>query len=387
MTNKSTDRLDSFLGYFVEAPRALFYLVENLKHAKVKIEKFDDVSVYDYDNNVLYLEQIKYKDEFKVTNYTKDLWKTLNIWVNQVKRNPELYSNANFCIYSVMGYQLDGFANSIFNKIVDEKTFHKEWENIRKMFNSSSPELIKIFDDLNKNIDYLKFVCIRAKISQPKHSFKEDFEALVKERYKKIQVDNFNELVECLFGWFTNRIMEEDIKLTNELSFTQKDLEEVIFCFKRELRYKLKDYGELNKKDIQSLEDSQMVKQIKLITNNRSLIENVPKDYLIWELLYKFCTKKGIMNESQKRAYLQDLHDKWVLEKDLLDTTKEEKKQGLELYNKCTNANLNFNIIKLSGPERVVLKGILNELANLDFNHELSIGWHPRYEELLGAKN
>ena len=385
MSNSSNDRYDSFLGYFVEAPRALYCLVSDASIAKVKIENLDDISIYDYSDNVLCLEQIKYKEKFNLTNNSTDLWNTIAIWVRNVINNQNAYNNSEFRIFSVMGFVVGDFANAIFNKIIDDNSFEQEWQIIQKNFKTDSKKLQATFNFLNDNQEILKFVCIRATVKTVDKSFMEDFKKVILNRFPALEeeIDNF---VKNVLGWFTEKVLDENKKLKVGTVLLQDDfINGPLFNFNRKLRYKLKEYGELDNNEVLSLQNSQMIKQMELITNNETLIQNVPKDYLIWILLCRFCNQKGIMNEDQKRSFLQDAHDDWLLKKELIDTTLEEQRQGLTLYNDCINSNFNFNIVKLSGPERTILKGILNELANININEDLSIGWHPRYREILGG--
>ena len=381
----NNDKHDSFLGYFVEAPRALYCLVSDTSIAKVKIENLDDISLYDYSDNVICLEQIKYKDKFNIANNSYDLWNTLAIWVKNVKDNPSAYNNSEFRIFSMLGFEVGNFANAIFNKISDNNSFEQEWAMIQKNFKTNSEKLQTTFDFLKDNREILKFVCQSATIKTVEKSFTEDLKKVILNRFPNLkeEIDNF---VKSILGWFTEKVLDENKKLKVGTVILQDDfINEALFNFNRELRYKLKEYGELDNNEVLSLQNSQMIRQMELITNNETLIQNVPRDYLIWILLCRFCNQKGIMNEDQKRSFLQDVHDDWLLKRELIDTTLEEQKQGLTLYNNCINSNFDFNIVKLSGPERTILKGILNELANINVMEDLSIGWHPKYKEILGG--
>ena len=244
MSNYSTDRYDSFLGYFVEAPRALYCLVSDISVAKVKIEKYDDISIFDYSGNVLCLEQIKYKEKYNITNYSLDLWKTLLIWVKSVIKKPNLYNNSEFRIFSVLGFEMGSFANAIFTRIVDEKSFEEEWGIIRKNFKTESPELQKIFEFLDDNKDVLMFVCIKANIKTFEKSFTEDFKNVILKRFPQIEVD-IDSFTKNAFGWFIEKILDENNQLKVGTIIEQDEfINGPLFNFNREIRYKLKEYGE-----------------------------------------------------------------------------------------------------------------------------------------------
>lgn len=75
MSNSSlnNERPDSFLGYYVEAPRALYHIVSDDSIGKVRIENLDDISIFDYNGRIQKLEQVKYKSPYNLTDYSKDL--------------------------------------------------------------------------------------------------------------------------------------------------------------------------------------------------------------------------------------------------------------------------------------------------------------------------
>ena len=56
----NNERPDSFLGYYVEAPRALYHIVSDDSIGKVRIENLDDISIFDYNGRIQKLEQVKY---------------------------------------------------------------------------------------------------------------------------------------------------------------------------------------------------------------------------------------------------------------------------------------------------------------------------------------
>lgn len=237
MSNSSTDRYDTFLGYFFEAPRALFCLVSDASISKVRIENLDDISLFDYSDNVICLEQIKYKDKYNITNNSYDLWNTLAIWVENVKRKPNTYRNSKFRIFSVLGFEIGDFASAIFQKIVDEKSFQKEWQIIQKNFKTASKNLQSIFDFLNNNQEILQFVCIRASIQSVEKSFTEDFRKIILNRFPQLEND-IDDFTKNLMGWFIKKILDENKKIKKGTILTQDEfLNEPFFNFKRELRY------------------------------------------------------------------------------------------------------------------------------------------------------
>ena len=104
MSNSSfkNERLDSFLGYYVEAPRALYHIVSDDSIGKVRIENLDDISIFDYEGRIKKLEQVKYKSPCNLTDYSKDLWNTLYNWLCIIENTNKdnICSNIKFVIYS-----------------------------------------------------------------------------------------------------------------------------------------------------------------------------------------------------------------------------------------------------------------------------------------------
>ena len=92
-------------------------------------------------------------------------------------------------------------------------------------------------------------------------------------------------------------------------------------------------------------------------------------------------TLNGDVQESSYLRYQESLSRKWKIEKHkslLKKNTHCSKEQGASLYLECLT---NLLTVELEGKmvEDIFTSGTLQVMAN-----ELSIGWHPKYKEVLG---
>lgn len=89
------------LGYLYQCRQALFWSIELSKSfpsLSISVERFDDVAIED--NSVPTL-QLQLKHHIKpggLTDSSADIWKTLLIWSEQVKANPQLPFETKFAI-------------------------------------------------------------------------------------------------------------------------------------------------------------------------------------------------------------------------------------------------------------------------------------------------
>jgi hypothetical protein len=91
------------LGYLFQCRQALLLAVELTKSApslSISIEKFDDIAVEDADAPIA---QYQLKHSIKpgsLTDTSIELWKTLRIWSEQVRDNPQLPFETRFSIFT-----------------------------------------------------------------------------------------------------------------------------------------------------------------------------------------------------------------------------------------------------------------------------------------------
>ena len=385
MSNSSfkNERLDSFLGYYVEAPRALYHIVSDDSIGKVRIENLDDISIFDYEGRIKKLEQVKYKSPCNLTDYSKDLWNTLYNWLCIIENTNKdnICSNIKFVIYSWGKCEIGNLAND-FLSIKNKDNFDEIWKKQEEYFKEKDDdnEIKQYFNKLNTNKELLKFILNSFYIEQPIKSSSEDFIDMLTNKYGETfkLINNFNVYIKGCFG-----IDLENPKLKTEkvIEITRQQFDFYKDRYDRLNAYDLVDSFSIETQKIENLKASLMVKQLEEVNLNDS-VDTAIRDYIAWEILCADCSTDGYINEQDINQIYYDAKTEWEEHRNYLSRQNQEY-DGADLYYRCCNEGENIKPKRLTirGSQKRVARGIYNTLANKPVNHYCSVGWHYQYED------
>jgi len=105
MTNSrnSFGAAGAMLGYLFQCRQALLLSIELTKSApglSISIERFDDIAVEDVDAPIAQYQLKHSINPGSLTDTSVELWKTLRIWSEQVRDNPQLPFETRFSIFT-----------------------------------------------------------------------------------------------------------------------------------------------------------------------------------------------------------------------------------------------------------------------------------------------
>lgn len=83
------------LGYLYQCRQALLVSIEVSKTfpgLSISIERFDDIAVENADAPIMQLQLKHHLNPGELTDSSSDIWRTLRVWSEQVKANPQLCS-------------------------------------------------------------------------------------------------------------------------------------------------------------------------------------------------------------------------------------------------------------------------------------------------------
>ncbi len=379
----NNERPDSFLGYYVEAPRALYHIVSDDSIGKVRIENLDDISIFDYKGRIQKLEQVKYKSPCNLTDYSKDLWNTLYNWFCTIESSNKdnICSDIKFAIYSWGKCEIGNLANDFIN-IKNKNDFDRIWKKQEEYFKEKDDdnEIKQYFNKLNTNKELLKFILNSFYIEQPVKSSSEDFLQMLTNKYGGTfkPINNFNVYIKGCFG-----IELENPKLKTEkiIEITRQQFNFYKDRYDRLNEYQLVDSLKIEIEKIENLKDSLMVKQLQEVNLNDS-IETAIRDSIAWEILCTDCSVSGYINELDINQIYYDAKNEWKEHRNYLSRQNKEY-DGADLYDRCCNEGENIKPKRLTirGSQKRVARGIYNVLANKPVNHDYSVGWHYQYED------
>ena len=380
MVEAVNEKVDSFLGYFVEAPRALYHIISDRSVKKVRIEHLDDVSVFDYEGKIKKLEQIKYKSPCNLTDHSKDLWNTLYNWFIVLKDNMgNLRSDTKFVIYTWNKCTIGNLAIDFIN-IKEKNNFNQIWKKQEKYFKteSCSDEMRKYFNTLNQDKELIKSILTSFYIEQPNTTSMEDFENLLEQKYGELfcPIRDFNIYIKGHFGLF---LENPKLKETKSIEITREQFDYYTDRYNRVPTYNLLDIADVDPGKVKGLETSLMAKQLEEIGLADS-IGNAIIDYIAWDTLCIDCLAKGYLNELDIKKVYDEAKEEWIEHKNYL-IRKNKEYDGVDLYDRCCQEKIGPKSLLIQGTEKRVTRGVYNKMANKPVNDSHSVGWHHKYKE------
>lgn len=376
----NNEKPDSFLGYYVEAPRALYHIMSDDSISRVRIENLDDVSVFDYEEKIKKLEQIKYKSPCNFTNYSPDLWNTLYNWfcvIENINSN-KLCSNIKFVIYSWDKCNIGSLANDFLN-IKDKDNFSEVWNKQIEYFKDKDDnnEIKHYFTKLNTNQSLTEFILKAFYIKQPNKTSTEDFVDMLEEKYSEA-FSPISEFHKYIKGCFYIDLENPELKNNRIIEINRANFNFYRDRYGRILKYSLIDYSTIQTSQVENLKESLFAKQLEVINLNKT-VDLAIKDVITWQTLCSECLANGYINTPQINQLYTEAKNEWTEHREILKTEKEDYK-GSDLYERCCNERFTPNLITIEGSQKRVSRGIYNELANKPVSHKYSVGWHYEYE-------
>ena len=129
---------EQMLGYLYQVRYALNLLLKNDdEQAQVCIEKFDDISFNDDHDVTKELIQLKHhtKHYGDLTDSSTDIWRTLKVWIDEIKKTPELLHTTKFTIITTASAP-NGTA-AYYLKDTTNRNFSEAYEILKRVSQSS----------------------------------------------------------------------------------------------------------------------------------------------------------------------------------------------------------------------------------------------------------
>ena len=382
------DASEQMLGYLYQVRYALVLLLENDNpNYKISIEKFDDVAFIENDIPKQ-LIQVKHhvKKHGNLTNMSTDLWRTLKVWIDIIKKFPDLVDETHFLIITTSTAPNNSAAYYLKkNSYRNEDKAYNILKNICK--ESKSNENKKYYEAFLKMDQNLVCKLIKKIIVLDGASNILDVEKDIRKQIRYSCVAKFESaILERLEGWWYGQAI-------NALCSDSP-----VFVNQNQVRYYIsslsKEYSDDNLpidifdvdlNDMQISDNENILcEQLKLLNFTNRRMQIILRDYYRafqqranWvrhDLLY--------MNELEK--YELELIDEWehcffAMEEDLSicsNVTEDEKiEKGRKLFSELENKNI---CIRPKCDSKFVMRGSYHILAS-----RLKIGWHIDFEERL----
>lgn len=381
---------EQMIGYLYQVRYALNLLLKNNdERAQISIEKFDDIAFSDDDTPKI-LIQLKHhtKHYGDLTNASTDMWRTIKVWIDAIKKSPELLGTTNFMIittasapYKTAAYYLkshEGRDTKAAYELL--KTTCKESSNQSNIayynsFNSIEEKIIR------QLLDNVIVIDGSSNIIDVENDLKREIRYSCLPKYQDL-------ICERLEGWWFKKAIEA--LTSDELVFvSQSQVRSYIVSMSNEyapdnLPIDIIDHEKFSLEDL-STDDKIFLEQLKLISMGSNRVRMALRDYYRAFKQRASWIRNDLLYINELDDYERRLIDEWehhfyAMQDDLTEygdeITEEIKiKSGKGLFSDIEKKDIR---IREKCSEAFVMRGSYHMLSN-----QLKIGWHTDFYERL----
>lgn len=382
---------EQMLGYIYQIRYALYLLLENEDdEAKISIEKFDDVAFTKDNGSSNTFIQLKHhtKSYGNLADSSTDIWRTINVWINELKKDISLLENTKFLIITT-ALSPDNSASQFlkFNPSVRDTT--KAYELLNSIAQKSkNKKHISYYKNFIDNADRISQKLIeKIYIIDKSSNIQDTSEKIQKNLRFSCKPQYLQAVFERLEGWWNNKAIEA---LCSETP-TYVDVRQITsFIVDISQEYSTDnlpiDVDLILKQDIDydSYNERVFFEQLKLINTNKNKMKISLRDYYRAFMQRANWVRDDLLYLNELDKYEATLIDEWEHSyADMLDEIDEidqaddsvKIRLGKELLK-----NLECQDIRIRErcAESFVMRGSYHILAD-----QLKIGWHSDFNERL----
>lgn len=373
------------LGYSIQIPRALYYLLISKPDDIVCIEVLGDVARTASNSEVTAEEDKSSINGNPLTDRSTDLWKTFSNWVEAIINGELFIEKTRFILYTNQTGR-----SSIVNKLSSAK----DKQEVQKSIDEAK-EILKDIKEGHEIWEFYNYV-----IFENENLFKEVIERFELQIGKEASYDEVrNELIrqhfpisqiefllENICGWLQKQILEKISRKQSAIIYWEEFDHQFKVLFERARRLELIDFTLQN-----PLNDSEIQQQVKIRpcylrqlevidTADDDIIEAVT-DFLKAKVNRDKWIESEIIDVDVAFDFESRLYQFWKNQKDRIKITEKglsETEQGKLLYLDCSSRQ--ETIRGVSPPVSTVI-GTYHALADGP-----TLGWHPNWENLFPKK-
>lgn len=385
---------DKLEGYMLQVRHALFELI-SVDDRIVSVEAYDDVAIET--DEIIIAEQTKsvLSSNNPITNRAEAFWKAIYNWCDYIK-NGEIPEKALVLKYVVVSSHdiKAGTIPSLFAAAKTGEEAKAALENARKeLLGDDVEKKAPISQSLKPYIDFCfaqeneSFVLKVISLLQIDiHEDSYDEKLLEKFKRQLIPQEYATELFESMLGWVSDQvhrqtkqnkpayILSKDYRAALELQIRSRDCKRIWHA----VSVQPEDYtttAEVDRHDI-------YIKQLELIDIDTSDIFEAASDFLRTRAEKTAWAEKGLVNEGSFSDYYDGLRKFWKSQKLLSGVVStDDIRKGQYVYAQCLSDASKRRLLGSDVPS-FFGSGSLQALAN-EPTQQPSIGWHPRYIDLL----
>jgi hypothetical protein len=379
-------------GYTYQFDRALFRLAESKAGCTVGIETDDDVAVRAADGSRV-LEQAKHsiqEDGAPFGDRSKDLWNTLAIWIDAIEKGEVPQNLVRF--YMVTNKTLEdciaraiGAATTADAAAACISSLQSAAVNPPKSIAGMCERVLA--PNSRKTLEFVILNCELVDAASCSSG-----KALRKEIIAHLQLPDWcttiaDSVCDELAGWIQKTVLAK--WQAHQPAWIQRDhfvnqMHAIIDLRKRQIRRERAEHLiPIAEDSVGHHKGSTFVKQLHLISDDDSLVDEAIRDFLRCSVEKARLSAEGNVTDDDWLTFQSALIRRWVAIRRLVARTfpnEPEEINGFKVFSDTATDHRE----KLAGVETdqvYLTAGSYHLLANA-----LTVGWHPRFEELLNPK-
>lgn len=393
MSVSTFDASSSLLGYIYQVRYSLYLSLIKMREVNdpddyyLSIETLDDIA-FDDNGTPTELLQTKYHSKpGNLTDSSPDIWKTLRIWIESCNNKTIILEQCDLFLITTESSIDNSVASMLGTTNRDIKNAIKKLTEVaKKSTNKTNKIAYDLFISLSTDEKELLFNNIyiinkSETLLETRNKIKSNLRGYADNSH----IDSFTERLEGI--WFKAIIDSLETKNNKiQLSYLVDEINNLRESFLSDnlpSDYEFSEYDSNN-------DDLNFIKQISLFNGSQRIIQQAKLNY------YRACEqrirwsndsllKPGELNMYDRRLINQWEHKIGIIESHPDFITASEKDMiiyALDIYNHCHDYKNGGLPIRKSFIPSYVEHGSYQKLAN-----DLTIGWHPNYENLMRSDN
>jgi hypothetical protein len=379
----------SAIGYIYQVRYALYLILQDINYEKeVSIERLDDVA-FEEGGTPRELIQLKHhlKRTAALTNGCSDLWKTIRVWSDAVKKK-EIDIDSVILSLVTTGTTSTNTA-PYFLKPNLNRNPEKAHEIMLSFIDTSESSTNQVNYDAFLSLSEEEQLGLLRSIhiidSSPNII---DVSDLIKNRLRlSTRRNHIDALFQRVEGWWFDKIIDQ-LVLNSKGSILGYEVEDKINDFSEQLRpdsLPIDYYHETPTEMTSEIVNENMtfVEQLRLLQLNNRSIELAMKDYYRAFIQRSRWAQDELLFMGELTKYEERLLDEWERQYERINRSKKIVEEdiyidrGLELYDWMSDSQYH---IRPNCTEPYVMRGSYHILAN---KKSLCLGWHPKFRERL----
>ncbi|MDT0499177.1 hypothetical protein RM530_17680 [Algiphilus sp. W345] len=377
----------SMLGYMYQCRQALLFSIDlskNFPGLSISIERFDDIAVED---GKAPSQQVQLKHHIKpgaLTDNSPDIWKTLRIWSEQVKANPQLPFETKFSIITT-GTAAENSAPALLRQGSSSTEQDKARKQLEASATSSKNEETKsgrqAFMALSQQERTSLIAAIVVFDSAPNIT---DARAEIEDMLAfAVPTQHLHGLVDHLEGWWFDNVVRSlissDAPPLSLLALRSK-IDELAIAFKRD-ELILTPHIEAPPDAEQLAPDSRIfVQQMRRVGLGQSSVDGAKRDYYRATTQRSEWIRKNALLDGETQRYDDTLVDRWdrewlaQVEGVIFSSDDEKQAFGRTIFHWANRSQVPFR----NRHEAWLTVGSYHVLAE-----RVRVGWHPDFRDIF----